>query len=673
MIAGASSTNQAGVTGPVVVYSATDGELVKPNAFTYNEPTISVLGTNGVVMGNDAAAQLANGSDFGHWLVGNEVSHTFRITNSGSSALGITGWTTNGAGAAQFRVSGLPSSVAISSVVSFTVAYVPTAAGSHEAALLIANDSPTGVYTVNVAGSCAQLSSDSGPYSGGNTLTVTNGYLGTITNVLVGNVRVAPTASGANWFTLTLPAASATGRVHLVVQTSDHGAITLANAYTYNATGSIRSLEADWMQWEQVAGLPAVRCNHAAAVMDGSLYVIGGQSGGLGTQVTNVYRFSGTNWTPVAGLPRTVAEMGAGVLGSNLYSVGGYCTVGMSSANTNAVYSYNGTRWTNAPVVPNWIRNMGVATLGSTLYAFACRADGNQITNVYAYNGTAWSQAASMPTNVSSTANGLLNGQILVAGGVRSVETKTNVYLFDGSIWTQTKGLPTNRGYWAGATLDGAFYAVGGSFTIQVSPYTTTYYTNMYRFDGTNWTEVAGLPVARALHTASVLSNQLYIVGGTDGTLRTNVYRYPVYAPGSGVSPSSGSWTGGYPMIIRGSNLGNGDITNVTVCGASVASIGSQSATQIVVTVGQAIEGGLGDVRVYSVSIGMTVRSNAFTYTGPGLRITGLNGAALVNGAAADRANGTYFRPMLSGEVVTNTFAITNGGTAARNSLAHFG
>ncbi|NCD35243.1 MAG: hypothetical protein EOL87_17760 [Spartobacteria bacterium] len=105
--------------------------------------------------------------------------------------------------------------------------------------------------------------------------------------------------------------------------------------------------------------------------------------------------------------------------------------------------------------------------------------------------------------------------------------------------------------------------------------------------------------------------------------------------------------------------VGDGeDITNVTVCGAAVSAV-SQSSTQVVVTVGQALSGGLGDVRVYSVSIGETVRSNAFLYQGPGMQVLGTNGAVMASGAAVSLANGTRFRPLLAGESLTNTFSIT--------------
>lgn len=77
------------------------------------------------------------------------------------------------------------------------------------------------------------FSQSSGPFSGGNLVTITNGHFGAITNVRVGHVDATPENSGADWFTLVMPAQGAAGPVDIVVQTSDLGDITLSAAYFY--------------------------------------------------------------------------------------------------------------------------------------------------------------------------------------------------------------------------------------------------------------------------------------------------------------------------------------------------------------------------------------------------------------------------------------------------------
>ncbi len=131
-------------------------------------------------------------------------------------------------------------------------------------------------------------------------------------------------------------------------------------------------------------------------------------------------------------------------------------------------------------------------------------------------------------------------------------------------------------------------------------------------YQGSNWVRF----VAPSVGSAG-LKNIMIQSGSVGDTTLTNGYTVNPRGVLSSVAPSSGPVTGGYPVVLSGTNLCNGsDITSVTLCNSNVASIVSQSPTQIVVTAG-AGAAGAGDVRVFSTSYGETVNSNAFTYQAP--------------------------------------------------------
>ncbi len=84
-----------------------------------------------------------------------------------------------------------------------------------------------------------------------------------------------------------------------------------------------------------------------------------------------------------------------------------------------------------------------------------------------------------------------------------------------------------------------------------------------------------------------------------------------------GVMPSSGSYTGGYQVVVTGTNLCNGtmgDVTSVQLCGVTATIHSVQSSTQIVVVAGTCNAALLGDVRVISTRFGETLKTNAFAY-----------------------------------------------------------
>jgi len=120
--------------------------------FVNSTPNCSVLGTNGAAIASGEAASAAKGTDFGSLSWGSGRTNTLSITNSGSTTLSISGVTTNGANAAYFRIAGMPSAVAVGTKSNFNVIYAPGAAGTHTAAVSIANDSVTTPYVINLAG-----------------------------------------------------------------------------------------------------------------------------------------------------------------------------------------------------------------------------------------------------------------------------------------------------------------------------------------------------------------------------------------------------------------------------------------------------------------------------------------------------------------------------------------
>ena len=493
---------------------------------------------------------------------------------------------------------------------------------------------------------------DIGPLTGGNVVTISNGSLGTVTNVLLGAPSVGsaiPDTTAANWLTLTMPAATNAGLIDITLQTTEYGDIRLADVYTYNPAGRIYTYDNHWDQWEEIAGLPAVRQGLVAGVLNGALYAYGGDNGS--TECANTYRFNGSGWDEVASMPAARSYLSGAEMGDALYAIGGKYD-GQSQDN---VYRFDGNAWGEVANLPQ-PRQYGAATaLDGAIYQLGGRDSGGK-TNVYRFDGSQWSELRGLPTTMSYNGAASFNGTVYNVGGYNGSRLST-VYAFDDPTWSTVASLPGGCTTMGLATLGEYLYCIGG--------FNGSVMSSVNRYDGTNWTATVSLPQARRYLAAATLDGQIYAIGGLNGSVVSNVYRYPYRIEASGVSPAGSSWMGGVQVTISGIHLGDGDITNVTLCGASVTNIVSQSDTQVVVWAGQALYGGLGDVTVYSTSFGATTRSNAFTYTGPGMKVLGTNGEAITSGDAFQLANGSKFSPVRPGTILTNMFSITNSGTEA--------
>ena len=137
--------------GHIAVYSTSYGCSMASNAFTYLAPVLKLRGTNGAVIGSDTGVSPVNGTDFGNVWSQTAATNIFSITNSGNMALNISGYTTNGAGAGQFAVSGVSSVVEAGGVSNFTVRFDASAVGAHTCAVVFVSDATNNTYVLNLA------------------------------------------------------------------------------------------------------------------------------------------------------------------------------------------------------------------------------------------------------------------------------------------------------------------------------------------------------------------------------------------------------------------------------------------------------------------------------------------------------------------------------------------
>lgn len=142
---------------PVVSYY---GDVNKDLLLTLIDsfPEIAVLGSSLEIASGDTTPALADQTSFGRVAVGDLLTHTFTISNSGSVDLVLSGSprvAISGPAEADFSlVAGGPSTpVAPNSTVSFTLRFTPTAGGLRSATVSIqSNDMNEGLYTFTVQG-----------------------------------------------------------------------------------------------------------------------------------------------------------------------------------------------------------------------------------------------------------------------------------------------------------------------------------------------------------------------------------------------------------------------------------------------------------------------------------------------------------------------------------------
>lgn len=583
--------------GDVVVKSASYSVTVASNAYRYlSYPTIITSNSLPTGMAGFSYSQSLAAS-------GGVTPYTWSVI-SGSLPPGLN-LSTNGV------ISGIPT---VATKASFTVR-------------VQGNDglSSSNLFSLLIGGETAS----SGAESGGNTLTITGVGLGNgsdITNVTICGITAVIVSQTANSVTV-VSGVGESGIGNILVYSASAGVTTFRNVYAYNPSGVIFGA---FTGWTSLSNLPAANEYMAATSLNGRIYAIGGYNGS-GMFQSNVYVYDTAQptkgWSSISNLPVASFSLGAVSVSGKIYAVGGFGNSGSEAT----VYVYDPAQptlgWLSVSNLPAPSSGLVAATVNGKIYAMVGDSGSTYVYDT-AQPTLGWLSLSNLPATNNGVAAASANGKIYVIGGISG-----NAYVYDPSQpalgWSSVANLPAPVEYLAAASVNGKIYAIGGSsfsFDVQ-SPVRSTVYVYDPAQPSLGWLSVSNLPQPLGAPAGVSANGHIYSIGGYNYlTDYSSVYE-STYA--SGVVPSSGPLAGGYTVTINGDNLGNGDVTNVTLCGIPATILADYSPTQLVVTAGTSALATNGDVVVNSTSYGVTVASNAYTYFSAPTIITALNGTNL--------------------------------------------
>jgi len=360
----------------------------------------------------------------------------------------------------------------------------------------------------------------------------------------------------------------------------------------------------------------AMAYNGTNLYVGGNYFYIGRDFFGAGGIAAN----NTAEWSPTTGWTSLGNGLDDGVnalsyLGTNLFAGGVFLTG--SSLSLGCIAKWNpATGWSSL----SHDLDGNVAALandGTNLFA------GGQF--IYSYNGALLNRIGKWsPTSDWSPLSTGVNGNVAAL-----VHDGTNLYV-GGAFTTAGPSAASHIAKWnpttgwssLGSGVNGISASVNALLFDGTNLYVGGVFTNAGGIAANNiakWSPTTGWSSLSSGMNGSVDAlaydgTSLYAGGDFTSAGGSAISYIARWMPGSGILPSSGSFTGGYQVVISGINLGSGaDITNVTICGVSASNIIDQSGTQVVVAAGSGTPGP-GEVKVYSESFGVTIKSNAFIY-----------------------------------------------------------
>ena len=252
------------------------------------------------------------------------------------------------------------------------------------------------------------------------------------------------------------------------------------------------------------------RIGCCAVVVDNKIYVMGGIDHSLNQYNYNeVYDPMTDTWEAKKSMPTVGGLVSLAVVDGTIYTIGGSVLKGLSE-----VFAYD-------PVSDAWNRR---ANLLSPRYGAAAgvidgiiyNVGGNHTeSNCEAYNPATntWTRKADVPETYGSVMVASYNGLLYsFGGGYESTLSTTYVYDPGTNEWTKKTDMPTARGWSHPVTVvNGKIYIIGahkGVFKEILSD------VEVYDPVDDSWSKLPDAPFIRTFFGAAAVNNKIYLIGG---------------------------------------------------------------------------------------------------------------------------------------------------------------
>lgn len=274
--------------------------------------------------------------------------------------------------------------------------------------------------------------------------------------------------------------------------------------------------------WTTKTALPEVRSGAGCAVINDTVYVIGGSSGVL--QNTNyVYDPVSNSWSTKAPMPNARSHIGCAVVDGKIYAIGGF--VGGIQTDTNLVEEYDPATdsWSTKAPMPTSRYAYAIAVVAGKIYVIGGMLPVTNVVQEYDPVADSWSTKTSMPTARMGPAAAVIRDTIYVFGGSTSVgsgaTTVHQCYDPNTDNWASKANLPSARYGLGGFSCKNVAYAIGGYNY-------SSYFTNVdvYNPSTNSWSSETPMQYARqSIAVGLVGNNKVYVIGGwNNGALNYN-------------------------------------------------------------------------------------------------------------------------------------------------------
>jgi N-acetylneuraminic acid mutarotase len=284
---------------------------------------------------------------------------------------------------------------------------------------------------------------------------------------------------------------------------------------------------ADALYWSAKAPMPTPRSRGASGVVNGKIYVLGGENASVLATV-EVYDPVTNSWSAMDDMVHSRFAAASAVHGPSgmIYIVGGSGGAGA----TNTVIRYNTADGTSSVVgnITTARFRASCAIVGDNLYVFGGSTTGAGANaaidsgEVYSLTSNTVIDTFTLPQPLTLASVVRVGAKIYMIGGLTSgLVPIDNCWEFDPATksFTPKAAMPTARGGIKGVAFSsGKIYVIGGVTSTGLPPTSYTAYVQEYDPSGNTWSLKGSMATKRYAAMGGVVNDVLHVIGGDNGS-----------------------------------------------------------------------------------------------------------------------------------------------------------
>jgi N-acetylneuraminic acid mutarotase len=281
--------------------------------------------------------------------------------------------------------------------------------------------------------------------------------------------------------------------------------------------------------WASKASMHAERGRLGVAAVNGKIYAIGGDAGGIigsigqykhgGTSLvvntTEEYDPATDTWTFKTPMPTQRDHFGVAVYQNKIYCIGGMTPNGETAV--NEVYDPATDMWETKAAMPTPGLSSTANIVNGKIYMIGTIFSGNSQNQVYDPTSDSWTTKTPPPYSIMSAASAVANNKIYVIADNFADVASSSSPPFD-SEFVQMYDPETDN--WSfPSPAPSAMLTATAAVTSGINTPKRIYFfdeTGNYVYDLVNnsWTTGVSMPTARGYAGAAVIDDVIYVVGG---------------------------------------------------------------------------------------------------------------------------------------------------------------